>query len=138
MLISQLEQINRKIAALADEFPKEKYEWKPADGLRTFGDVLRHLAFWNQYVADSASGRKTEEAANELPIADYSTKAQINLAFQKTAVAAAAALRQHSDGLELKMAELVVTFTAHNSEHYGQLAVYTRLNGIVPPASRAQ
>jgi uncharacterized damage-inducible protein DinB len=35
------------------------------------------------------------------------------------------------------MAEMLVTFIEHNSEHYGQLVVYARLNGIVPPASRA-
>jgi hypothetical protein len=35
-------------------------------------------------------------------------------------------------------AELWMSFISHSSEHYGQLVVYYRLNGIVPPASRGQ
>jgi len=37
--------------------------------------------------------------------------------------------------LSAESAELLVTFIEHNCEHYGQLVVHARLNGIVPPAS---
>jgi len=33
---------------------------------------------------------------------------------------------------------LGMLFTAHSFDHYGQMAVYLRMNGIVPPASRGQ
>jgi hypothetical protein len=36
----------------------------------------------------------------------------------------------------VKLAGLYVTFTEHSGEHYGQLVVYYRLSGLVPPASR--
>ena len=47
-LIERWEQVGGKLAALAEEFPSEKYEYKPANGVRTFADVLRHVAFWNR------------------------------------------------------------------------------------------
>ena len=48
-----------------------------------------------------------------------------------------AALRAQPVSANGKTLELILTFLEHNSEHYGQLAVYARLMGIVPPASRA-
>jgi hypothetical protein len=70
MLIERWEQIGAKLASLAQEFPEEKYETAPVVGVRTFGDVLRHVAFWNQYLADTGRGNKADDTANELPKAD--------------------------------------------------------------------
>jgi len=137
MLVNQWTQLGRKVADLAEEFPEEKYETTPANGVRTFGSVLRHLAFWNQYVADTARGTKAQEAANELPLNEYATKAKIVKALKSSTEDAAAALSEHAGEQNLKIAELAVTFIGHTAEHYGQLAVYSRLAGIVPPASRA-
>ena len=136
MLTKQWEQINEKIDTLAEQFPEEKYEFSPADGTRTFGAVLRHLAFWSQYVANSARGIKTDEILNELSIRECPNKAQVINAFKKSAEEATAALKARAE-MEPQTAELCATFTQHSSEHYGQLVVYYRLNGVVPPASRA-
>jgi len=106
------------------------------DGVRTFADVLRHVAFWNQYVADSARGRKCDDTANELPKEGFSTKTRIVDALKRSAADAADALKDNPSGLSPEMAEMVVTFIEHNCEHYGQLVVYARLNQIFPPASR--
>ena len=136
MLTKQWEQVNEKIATLAEHFPEEKYEFSPAGGTRTFGAVLRHVAFWNQYVANSARGIKTDETLNELPIGECPTKAQVLHALKKSADEATAALKVRTE-MEPATAERCATFTQHSSEHYGQLVVYYRLNGVVPPASRA-
>ena len=77
VLIGRWEQVGRKLATLAEAFPEDRYESVPAEGVRTVGDVLRHVAFWNQYVADSANGRKVDDSLNELPKADYATKARV-------------------------------------------------------------
>ena len=136
MLTKQWEQINDKIASLAEQFPEEKYEFSPVDGTRTFGGVLRHLAFWNQFVANSVRGIKTDETLNELPVHECPTKAQVVKALKKSADEATAALKVRAE-MEPASAELCATFTQHSSEHYGQLVVYYRLSGLVPPASRA-
>jgi uncharacterized damage-inducible protein DinB len=135
MLTKQWEQINDKIAALAEQFPEEKYEFSPADGTRTFGGVLRHLAFWNQFVTNSVRGIKMDESLNELPPREYPTKAHLTKVLKKSAEEATATLKVRGE-LEPATAELCATFTQHSSEHYGQLVVYYRLNGLVPPASR--
>jgi len=135
ILIGRWEQTGRKLATLAQEFPEAQYESTPADGVRTFGDVLRHVAFWNQYVADTARGKTADETSNELPKTQYATKARIIEVLERSTAEAGAALRKAE--LEPKTAEMVVSFIEHMSEHYGQLVVYARLNGIVPPASRA-
>jgi uncharacterized damage-inducible protein DinB len=55
-------------------------------------------------------------------------------ALKRTAADATKALRQH--GIDRPMAETAMSFIEHTSEHYGQLVVYARLHGVVPPASR--
>jgi uncharacterized damage-inducible protein DinB len=135
LLASRWEQASRKIEGLADVFPADEFDSRPLAGVRTFGEVLRHVAFWNQYVADSLRGRKMDDSANELPAADYSTKAKILDALMRASQDVASALRQCEVPRDGKVAELLMTFIEHTSEHYGQLVVYARLMGIVPPAS---
>lgn len=136
MLIERWEQTGAKLANLAREFPAEKYETAPVAGVRTFGDVLRHVAFWNEYAAGSARGGSPDGSANELPKAKYATKARIMEALAKSIAEMAAALREHSGGLDPERAALAESFIEHVCEHYGQLVVYTRWVGVVPPASR--
>jgi len=136
MLLERWEQTGAKLAALAQEFPEEKYESAPVPGVRTFGDALRHVAFWNQYVAETARGNKADDAANELPKSQYSSKAQILAVLTGSTREAAEALRAHIGGLEPGKAALAESFIEHVCEHYGQLTVYARWAGVVPPASR--
>jgi DinB superfamily len=135
-LIGRWEQVCQKLTALAEEVPENKFDYRPVQVVRTFADVLRHVAFWNQYVADTARGRKGDDTANELSRDGYSTKTRIVDALKRSAADAADALKGNASGLRPEMAEMVVTFIEHNCEHYGQLVVYARLNQIVPPASR--
>jgi uncharacterized damage-inducible protein DinB len=135
-LIGRWEQVGQKVAALAEEVPESKFDYKPSEGVRTFADVLRHVAFWNHYVADSASGKKGDDTANELPKTEYSTKKQVLDIVKRSTGDASEALKNHKSGLSAELSEMLVTFIEHNCEHYGQLVVYARLNGIVPPASR--
>jgi uncharacterized damage-inducible protein DinB len=135
-LIDRWELACRKLVALAEEVPETKFEYRPLDDVRTFADVLRHVAFWNRYMADSARGKKGDDTANELPRDEYPTKSRIVEALWRSTVDATEALKENPSGLSPEMAEMLVTFIEHNCEHYGQLVVYARLNGIIPPASR--
>jgi len=135
MLIGHWEQICRKLEALAEEFPAQKFDSSPV-GTRTVAEVLRHVALWNNYVAAIARGKKVDDSANELPRDKFRTRAEILSALKRSTSGAADALRANSSGLSVELADTVVSFIEHNSEHYGQLVSYARLNGIVPPASR--
>jgi uncharacterized damage-inducible protein DinB len=136
MFIERWEQTAAKLEHLGQAFPEEKYETAPVAGIRTFGDVLRHVAFWNQYAAAVARGQKADDSANELPKLIYATKEQILAALKKTSSDAAAAFREHQPGLDPGNAALAENFIEHVCEHYGQLVVYARFAGVVPPASR--
>jgi uncharacterized damage-inducible protein DinB len=136
MLVGRWEQAGAKLAALAREFPEDKYETAPAAGVRTFGGVLRHVAFWNQYAADSARGNQADDTANELPRENYTTKAGIIEALTKSNSNAIEALREHESGLDPDKVALAESFIEHICEHYGQLVMYARWAGVVPPASR--
>lgn len=135
-LVGRWEVVGQKIAALAEEIPETKFEYNPVDGIRTCADVLRHVAFWNFYVADRARGKKAEDTANELSKDEFSSKKQILSALRRSNTDALTALREHRSDLSPEVAEMLVSFIEHTSEHYGQLVVYARLNKIVPPASR--
>jgi len=136
VLIERWEQVCRKFAELAEGVPAEKFEWVPVAGLRTCSDVVRHVAFWNRYVSASLLGQETNDSANQLSTAEYSTGKQALGVLRDSATGVAAALRQCHVELTPKTLELLVTFVEHTSEHYGPLVVYARAMGIVPPASR--
>jgi hypothetical protein len=134
--IGRWEQAGAKFTALAHEFPAEAYESTAVDGIRTFGGVLRHVAFWNRYVAEIVRGNAADDSANELPQADYSTKTSVLAALRESIDDSARALKQRPAPWDAKTIETVLSFLEHTAEHYGQLVVYARLRGIVPPASR--
>jgi len=135
-LVNQWEQASMKLEAIAEAIPAQKFDFRPTDGVRTVAEVLRHVAFWNLYVSDTVRGRKAQDSANELPKEKYATKQQILSALKRSAREAAEGLRGSSPAARDEAAEMVLTFIEHNCEHYGQLAIYARLNSIVPPASR--
>ena len=136
LLADRWEQVSRKIERLADILPEDEIEHALVNGIRTYGAVLRHVAFWNQYVADCLNGKATDDTSNELPFAQYSTKASALAALRRSSAAVGAGLRGRKTSLDPKTTELIVTFLEHTSEHYGQLVVYSRLMGIVPLTSR--
>lgn len=134
VLTARWNDVTSKIVQLAEEFPAERYEFTPAPEVRTFATQLRHVAFWNQYLAATLRGETPDGSANELPAAEFAGKEQIVAAVRDSFGAVTAAIEASTDADGL--AENVVSYIGHNSEHYGQLVIYYRLNGLVPPASR--
>ena len=120
-----------KLGQLADEFPAERYDFSPTPEVRTFAGQARHVAFWNQYLAATLRGESPDGSANELPAAELADKPQIVQALRDSFAAVAQAAARSVDG-----AGDVIAYIGHNSEHYGQMVIYYRLNGLVPPASR--
>jgi hypothetical protein len=138
VLLERWTEIGQKVIKLAEEFPADKYDFKPVAEVRSFGDQLRHVAFWNEYVEKTARGEKIDPAINELPRSDYPTKDAVVAALRTSLQRATAELEKEPPALTPRRASLWVTFTEHSGEHYGQLVVYYRLNGIIPPESRGR
>lgn len=137
-----------KLVTMAEDFPEDKYDFKPTPEVRTFGEHLLHVAEFIRRV--NAAARGEAPAKEELTREKYKTRAEV-AAVVKQAFADGAAIieKTGAEGLmkEVKhpFANRMVTLQSlwtgalvATGEHYGSLVVYYRLNGIVPPASRRQ
>jgi len=146
-----LAMIARSFVDLAEAMPAERYGFKPATGefgeARTFGEQVKHVAcanyaFFNEIEkkeppADCAGGGPGR-AATKPELVAY-VRESFEYAKKVLATMTAANALDPVSGpyggpsTRLGIATLAVW---HASDHYGQLVVYLRLNGIVPPASQ--
>ena len=129
-------EIGDKIVQLAREFPEDKYDVAPADGSRTFAEQLRHVAFWNDYTTGTLKKENPDGSANEIPRSAAPTKARMIDAVERSFRGVTKQLQRMNGSTDAAAVDTVVSFIEHNGEHYGQMVLYCRLNGIVPPASR--
>ena len=143
--------IEQSFIALADAMPAEKYDFKPTSGnfesVRTFAEQVKHVAcanfaFFNQIEkitppAECALGGP-DPAKTKAELMEYlRTSFEYAQRVLKT-MTPANALEPVSGPYGGDSTRLGITTLAvwHASDHYGQLVVYLRLNGIVPPASQ--
>jgi hypothetical protein len=143
------------IVSAADAMPGDKFGFAPTDGefkgVRTFGQMVKHLSATNYILAAASLGEEPPaDAGDELGPETVRTKAEI-LNYLKGSFAqldkAVEAIGQKNTSVKsspispLKDAEvtrlaLVVESLVHAFDHYGQMVEYLRMNGVVPPASR--
>jgi hypothetical protein len=133
VLRTRWSEIGDKIVLLAEEFPAEHYEFRPAEGTRSFAEQLRHVAFWNDYVRESLAGKDPDGSANELPAGKFPSKKEILPALRRSFDGVSKAISKTNGDAPL---DTLVSFIEHNGEHYGQMVLYSRMKHIVPPASR--
>lgn len=139
--------VGRKLIAMAEDFPEDKYDYKPNPSQRSFAEQLLHAAGANYYFTNLAKGEKPP--AEEEPKRDqYKTKADIVGFVKKSIADGDAAIKAKGDkGMgerltdpfshdKVRVADFAYGFIEHMGEHYGQLAVYYRAAGLVPPESR--
>jgi len=136
ILQGQWNELGRKLLELGEALPARAFDRRPAEGVRSAGEVYRHLAFWNLWLAAKARGEDPDGSANELARHEAPTKARALAAFERSVAEAASPLERPVAAAEADTVELYASFLGHGAEHYGQLVVYARLEGIVPPASR--
>jgi len=149
--------IEKQILDVAEAMPEEKYNFTPEGltipgsdykGVRSFAVQLKHVATSNYFIWWRLTGEKLPEGLGDdgNGPATMKTKAEI-IKFLKDSYAlghrAAATLTpenmlqspQGSKSTRLRLAEFGIS---HANDHYGQMIEYLRMNGIVPPASRAK
>jgi len=147
VVLDSWNEIGRKLIAMAEDFPEEKYDMKPTPAQRSFAEQLLHAAGANYYFTNLAKGEKPP--AEEDPKRDkYKTKADVVTFVKKSFADGAAAIQSKGDlGIsqtvvdpfahqQVRLSDLAYGFIEHSGEHYGQLVVYYRLAGLVPPESR--
>jgi hypothetical protein len=139
--------IGRKLIAMAEDFPEEKYDFKPTPAQSGFAEKLLHAAGANYFFTNLALGLKPppeEDPKRET----YKTKADVAAYVKKSFADGAAAIKAKGDkgmtGLvvdpdahqQTRLYDLAYGLIEHSGEQYGQLAVYYRIAGLVPPESR--
>jgi uncharacterized damage-inducible protein DinB len=147
VLLNSWNDIGRKLIAMAEDFPEDKYDFKPTPAQRTFAEQLLHAAGANYYFTNAVTG--SNDKVDENPKAEnYKTRAALTAFVKKSFADGAAAIQAKGDGglndlivdpfahQKVRVIDWAYGFIEHSGEHYGQLVVYYRLQGLVPPESR--
>jgi len=146
-VLEQWNDVGRKLIAMAEDFPEDKYDFKPTPAQRSFAEQLLHAAGANYFFINIANGEKPP-AEEDPSRAKYKTKADVVAFVKKSFEDGAAAIRAKGDAgmagmmvdpfanQQVRVFEWAYGFMEHSGEHYGQLVVYYRLAGLVPPESR--
>jgi len=126
--------INRKILEMAKDFPEDKYGFRLKPEMRSFSEVIVHVASGIVYAAKKGRGENVQWT--ELDPKNYKTKAEVVTMLEKAIADSAASIKALPDESFSKSVEPWLDVTEHSAEHYGLLVAYYRANGIVPPESR--
>lgn len=131
----------------AELMPEADYGFKPTEQVRTFGQILAHVAGANYEFCAAAKGEKSPFSEDHFE-KSAKTKAEIvkgvndSIAYCDAAykaltdrTAAEAITMPFGMGSRPRAAALIGN-TGHVQEHYGNLVTYFRIRGMVPPSSR--
>jgi uncharacterized damage-inducible protein DinB len=145
-LLDSWNDIGRKLTAMAEDFPEDKYDFKPNPSQRSFAEQLLHAAGGNYFFINPVKGVKLP--SGDPKRADYKTKAAVVEYVKQSFADGAALIKSKGDsGLndlwvepfsnqQMRFSEGAWGYIEHSGEHYGQLVVYYRVAGLVPPESR--
>ena len=137
----------------ADAMPADKFDFAPSagefKGVRTFGQLLKHTAATNMFVASILLGEKPPASGFEGP-EDVKGKDAIMKYVKDSFDAAHKAMDKvnkdsaaeqlpnpfNPKGPNVTRLGMSLIFLGHTNDEYGQLVEYLRMNSIIPPASR--
>ena len=145
--------VESEFVPAAEAMPEDKYDFAPTTGefkgVRTFAQQVKHVAAVNYLVAAAMLGEKPPVDTNEEKgPAGMKSKADIVKFLKDSYAYAHKAAGSVTDANALEpiatpfgktkgtRVGLASVFSWHGFDHYGQMVVYLRMNGIVPPASR--
>jgi DinB superfamily len=150
--LRQIDLLEREVASLAEAMPPDRYSFRPSGGAfddaRTFGEQVKHVATMIYMAAaivlqeKSPYGPGTRDNGPD----EIRSKDQIVVYLKSSLEYARRAMRSlsaanHLDPLRTYFGsqprfEVADGLVYHTFDHYGQMVVYARMNGVVPPASR--
>jgi uncharacterized damage-inducible protein DinB len=146
VLLDSWNDIGRKLIAMAEDMPEDKYDFKPTPAQRSFAEQLLHASGANYFFINPVKGLEAPKGDPRRD--DYKTKAAVVDYVKKSFSDGAALISSKGDsGLgdmlidpfsknQARFSDFAWGFIEHSGEHYGQLVVYYRVAGLVPPESR--
>jgi uncharacterized damage-inducible protein DinB len=142
--------VEHDFTAVAEAMPEDKWSFKPTQGefkkVRTFAEQVKHVACSNEAWAKQISGEKPPARCDLGGPNPAKSKAEILAYLKQSFQAIDKVIADTSEKNFLhpnpgpywgtnRLSALTATVW-HISDHYGQLVVYLRMNGIVPPVSK--
>jgi DinB family protein len=132
------------LTAAAEEMPAGKYGFKPTPAQMSFGDVIAHLSEGNDFLCSRIGG---VESPKRPELAGGAPKEKLVARLRETFEFCESTLAKVDDS---KLGEKVPFFGGHEvsragamfaaaedwADHYSQLAIYLRLNGLLPPTAK--
>ena len=143
----QMDDAEKKILSLAEAVPADKYSWRPAEGVRSVGEVYVHIAGGN-YFLPTFAGVNPPPGFPKDAEKTVTDKAKIIELIKQSFVHVRAGFDKLPDsdmekkanffGQEYTLRGIYLLVLTHVHEHLGQSIAYARMNGVVPPWSAAE
>jgi hypothetical protein len=143
-LRSNEQRAGRNLVAAAEEMPAGKYGFKPTPAQMSFGEVIAHLGEGNDYLCSKIAGVEPPKRAE---VAKGAPKEKLVGRLRETFEFCESALGKVDDskldgkvpffgGRDVTRAEAMFAAAEDWADHYSQLAIYLRLNGLLPPTAK--
>jgi uncharacterized damage-inducible protein DinB len=137
----------RNIVEAADQMPEANYSFKPVDTVRTFGQILAHVADSNYFYCARSKGEappvpdgtleKTATTKAAIVKALAESIAYCDALYASLTEASAAEMVKAGDR-QIPRVQPLFANVAHNVEHYGNLVTYFRMKAMVPPSTKRE
>jgi len=152
-VIWQLTDAEKKLVALAEATPQEKYGWRPGPGVRSVSEVYMHIAGGNYFIPTFLGVKMPENISRDMELIGgemkfgktVTEKAKVVEALKQSFDHARKAVEATPDsdldkkvkvfGQEPSERMMLIGLVIHAHEHLGQSIAYARTNGVVPPWS---
>lgn len=134
----------KNLIAAAEEFPADKFGYKPTPAQMSFGDIVVHLSQGNDYLCGSIGGMKAptrtkvdhDDGKPALIARLRETFAFCDQALAPLTDASLAEQLPFFGGRKMSRASIMTLTTGDWADHYSQSAIYLRLNGLLPPTAK--
>jgi uncharacterized damage-inducible protein DinB len=153
-LLADVSEVEQKMVGLAKKMPADKFDWRPGTGVRSFSEVVMHVAADNYFIpamvgvpADASTGIKGDDyksavayeqrkLARDAAIAEMEKSfAHLKKALQNTPTAKLSE-SVSMFGQTSTIQKTWILAATHLHEHLGQAIAYARSNNVVPPWSK--
>jgi uncharacterized damage-inducible protein DinB len=143
-LRNQWQGVTRNIQAAAEEMSEADYAYRPIASVRTFGELIAHVAGSQSNFCAAAMGNANPPAEDAIE-KTMTKKADLVAALKASTIYCTQAFQQTptaGNGSTMLFGELSSRYNAlaltlvHNGEHYGNIVTYMRMKGMVPPSSK--
>jgi uncharacterized damage-inducible protein DinB len=141
---SMEQRLAKNLIAAAEEVPADKYGFKPTPAQMSVGDIVAHLSEGNDFFCGTIGG----VAAPKRPeLAKGASKEQLVARLKETFQFCDSALAKVNDaaldakvpffgGRSVTRSDAMFVTVEDWGDHYSQLAIYLRLNGLLPPTAK--